>query len=67
MGKSINLYEEKINIDSNTIEKIFETLKELVDVTQNKINEIYNLFKNDDDGIYDTNDKSDQNTDIFQL
>ena len=36
-------------------------------MTQNKINEIYNLFKNDDDGIYDANDKSDQNTDIFQL
>ena len=65
--KSINLYEEKINIDSNIIEKIFEALKETVDITQNKINEIYNLFKNDDDGIYDANDKSDQNTDIFQL
>lgn len=67
IGKSINLYEHTINIDLKIIEKIFETLKEIVGVTQNKINEIYNLFKNDDDGIYDANDKSDQNTDIFQL
>jgi hypothetical protein len=67
IGKSINLYEHKINIDSKIIEKIFEKLKQIVDVTQTKINEIYNLFKNDDDGIYDANDKSDQNTDIFQL
>ena len=28
---------------------------------------VYNLLKNDEDGIYDAHDKSDQNTDIFQL
>ena len=67
IGKSINLFEEKIILDTNKIEKLFETLKNVVIVAQNKINEIYNLFKNDNDGIYDNNDKSDQNTDIFQL
>ena len=28
---------------------------------------IYNLFKNDKDGIYDATDKSDQNSDISKL
>ena len=67
LGKSISFFENKTNLDSNIIEKIFENLKNVVNVTQSKINDIYNLFKNDDDGIYDANDKSDQNTDIFQM
>ena len=67
LGKSINFFENKENLDSNIIDKIFENLKNVVNVTQSKINDIYNLFKNDDDGIYDANDKSDQNTDIFQM
>ena len=67
LGKSINIFEEKEYIDIKNIEKIFEILKNIVKVVQNKINDIYNIFKNDDDGIYDANDKSDQNTDIFQM
>ncbi len=67
IGKSINLFEEKVDFDAKIIEKIFEYLKDVIVATQKKINDIYNLFKNDDDGIYDTHDKSDQNTDVFQL
>ena len=67
ISKSVNLYEDKNNFPLNSFENIFEILKNVVDTTNTKINEIYNLFKNDDDGIYDANDKSDQNTDIFQL
>ena len=67
IGKSINFFENALFIDKNTIENIFKILKDAVAVVQTKINEIYNLFKNDDDGIYDANDKSDQNTDIFQM
>ena len=67
IGKSINLFEEKSSFNLNIIEKIFELLKNVVFAVQNKINDLYNLFKNDEDGIYDTNDKSDQNADIFQM
>ena len=67
LGKSINLFEEKENMDIKNIEKIFEILQSIVKVVQNKINDIYNIFRNDEDGIYDANDKSDQNTDIFQM
>lgn len=67
LGKSINCFDEKKDFDIKIVEKLFELLKDIVIVTQNKITDIYNLFKNDDDGIYDANDKSDQNTDIFQM
>ena len=67
LGKSIILFEDKSSIDRDIIEKIFEILKNVILVVQGKINSLYNLFKNDEDGIYDTNDKSDQNTDIFQM
>ena len=67
IGKSMSFFEDKSYFDKNTIEKIFKILKDIVIVVQTKINEIYNLFKNDDDGIYDANDKSDQSTDIFQM
>ena len=67
IGKSVNLFEENFNIDKSIIEKIFDMLKNVIIATQNKINDIYNLFTNDEDGIYDSNDRSDQNTDIYQL
>jgi hypothetical protein len=67
IGKSINLFEEKVDFDAGVIEKIFGYLKDVAIATQKKIIDIYNLFKNDEDGIYDAHDKSDQNTDIFQL
>ena len=67
IAKSVNLYEDSENFPLNTFEKLFEILKNVVEATNTKINQIYSLFKNDDDGIYDNNDKSDQNTDIFQL
>ena len=66
IGKSVYYFEEKA-FDQKLIEQIFQYLKDVSIVTQQKITDIYNLFKNDDDGIYDAHDKSDQNTDIFQL
>ena len=67
IGKSLNLFESEPKIDQETMSKIFRTLKKCLDKIKEKINTLYDLFKNDKDGIYDANDKSDQNSDIFQL
>ena len=67
IGKSLNLFEYNLNIEQKIINTIFDLLKNVVDKVKEKINTLYNLFNNDKDGIYDANDKSDQNSDIFQL
>ena len=67
IGKSLSLFEYEIKLDSNTLDKIFSVLKKVLDKVKSKINSLYLLFTNDNDGIYDANDKSDQNSDIFQL
>lgn len=67
LAKSVNEFEEKITLDKTRKEKIFDLLKDILIITQEKINSIYNINKNDKDGIYDETDKSDQNTDIYNL
>ena len=67
IGKSLSLFESEMNIDNDRINKIFEVLKKVLLKAKSKINSLYDLFKNDKDGIYDANDKSDQNSDILQL
>ena len=67
IGKSLNLFESKPEIKLEIINGIFNTLVKCSEKVKEKINSLYNLFKNDKDGIYDANDKSDQNSDIFQL
>ena len=67
IGKSLNLFENEPKIDEKYIKQIFEILRKVLDKTKSKIDTLYNLFKDDKDGIYDANDKSDQNSDIFQL
>ena len=67
IGKSLSLFESDMNIDNDRINKMFEVLKKVLLKVETKITSLYNLFKNDQDGIYDANDKSDQNSDIFQL
>ena len=67
IGKSLNLFEYEMNLDSATLDKIFKVLEKVLNKVKTKINSLYELFINDNDGIYDANDKSDQNSDIFQL
>ena len=67
IGKSLNFFESKPEIELEIINGIFNTLVKCSEKVKEKINSLYNLFKNDKDGIYDANDKSDQNSDIFQL
>lgn len=67
LTKFINCFDKKKDLDIKKVGEIFELLKDVVIVIQNKITDLYNLFKNDNDGIYDINDKSDQKTDIFQM
>jgi hypothetical protein len=40
IGKSINLFEEKVDFDADIIEKIFGYLKDVAIVTQKKIIDI---------------------------
>ena len=67
IGKSLHLFQDNPKIENNKIIKIFEVLKQVMTRVTSKINELYNLFKNDKDGIYDATDKSDQNSDISKL
>ena len=67
IGKSLSLFEYEIKLDLKTLEQIFEILKKVLNKVKSKIESLYQLFINDNDGIYDVNDKSDQNSDIFQL
>ena len=67
IGKSLSLFEYEIKLDLKILDKIFDVLKKVLDKVKSKINSLYQLFINDNDGIYDANDKSDQNSDIFQL
>lgn len=67
IGKSLSLFESDMNIDNDRIKKIFEVLYKVLLKVKTKITNLYDLFKNDKDGIYDANDKSDQNSDILQL
>lgn len=67
IGKSLHLFQDNPKIENTKIIKIFEVLKQVMTRVTSKINELYNLFKNDKDGIYDATDKSDQNSDISKL
>ena len=67
IGKSLNMFEFNLNINPDLINQIFAVLNKVVEKVKEKITALYNLFNNDKDGIYDANDKSDQNSDIFQM
>ena len=67
IGKSLSCFEYEIKVQPEIIKQIFTVLTKVLEKAKSKINSLYDLFKNDKDGIYDANDKSDQNSDIFQL
>ena len=67
IGKSLSLFESELKLNVELLNKISEVLEKVLKKVKDKINSLYELFNNDSDGIYDANDKSDQNSDILQL
>ena len=67
IGKSINLFKSEPQINSEIVNNLFSIIKNVLTTVKEKIISLYNLFINDKDGIYDDNDRSDQNSDIMQL
>ena len=67
LGKSINLFKSTPKLKSEIFNNLFSIITKVLETVKTKISNLYNLFINDKEGVYDDNDRSDQNSDIYQL